>query len=181
MNRRNPLLVAACAVALLGGACASTSTGNRLQVAPLDARETQTRFYEGTDAATAMKAGLDMLQDGDFTITRTDSALGLIVGTKRTVQSPSAGQKMAKWASIGLTYGLSALLPWSSTEIRELEASINVTAVGDDVRVRASLQSRVADKSGRIKRSDPVSDPIVYRDLFELLERSLFVTQPKGE
>jgi len=90
MNRRNSLLVAGCAVALLGGACASTSTGNRLQVAPLDARETQTRFYEGTDAATAMKAGLDMLQDGDFTITRTDSALGLIVGTKRTVQSPSS-------------------------------------------------------------------------------------------
>lgn len=163
------------ATALLIEGCATTTAAPRIPVAPVAVRETQTRSFENVDATTAMKAVIDMLQDGQFTINRTDATLGLVVGTRSTMTAPSAAETAAKWTTIAFTYGLSALLPWTKQETSELEASANVTPSGTGVTVRISLQRRTLDKNGRLKKVESLSNGILYADLFELLGRSLFV------
>ena len=176
MRNPNWILLAAATAALAEG-CASAAREPRVPVAPLGMREVQTRYFERTTATDALKAVIDMLQDGEFTIDRTDADLGLVVGTRSRVQNPSGDQKALKWTAILFTYGLAALLPWSKSEATEIEADVNVTAVGEGVRVRMTLQRRILDKNGRLERAEALTDSALYRDLFELLDRSLFVAQ----
>ncbi|MBK5254425.1 MAG: hypothetical protein JJE39_00175 [Vicinamibacteria bacterium] len=176
---RNPIwILLAVAVAVLAEGCASAPK-DRLPVAPMGAREVQTRYFENTSAKAAMKAVIDMLQDGQFSIQRTDADLGLVVGIRSRVKNPSGDQKALKWMAIGFTYGLAALLPWSKSEATEIVADVNVTPVDDGVRVRITLLRRVLDKNGRLERAEPLTDSLVYQDLFELLGRSLFVAEAK--
>lgn len=169
--------ILAAATAVLAEGCASSGNAQRIPVTPMGVREVQTRFFDGVNSTAAMKAVIDMLQDGGFTIDRTDSALGLIVGTRQTIRRPSDEQKALKYLAVGFTYGLAALFPWGKTLAVEVEASVNVTAIDDGVRIRVALQQRTLDKNGRTEKSEALTEGILYQDLFELLGRSLFVGQ----
>ncbi len=163
------------AVALLAEGHASADP-QRVLIAPMGAREMQTRSFESVNAMTAMKAAIDMLQDGGFNVERTDAALGLVVGRQTMVRRPSAGLRALKYLGAAFTYGAIGLIPLNKTD--ELEASVNVTAIDDEsVRVRIALQRRTLDKNGHVKKTAAVTEELLYQDLFELLGRSLFISQ----
>jgi hypothetical protein len=143
------------------------------------ARESQTRFFEDLPAMGAMKAAIDTLQDGGFTIDRADATLGFVVGTRSVTKRASDGETALKWTTIAFTYGLSALLPWTKSETVQIEASANVTAVGEGSRIRITLHRRVLDKAGRLKKTEALTDNILYRDLFEQLDRAVFVADAR--
>lgn len=148
----------------------------RVPVTPIGAREIQTRSFENADAHTVMKAAIDMLQDGGFNIERTDAALGLIVGRQSVIRRPSGGLRALKYVGAAFSYGLIGLIPLNKTD--ELEASVNVTGIDETtVRVRIVIQRRMLEKNGRLKKTEAIPDRQVYQDLFELLGRSLFVSQ----
>lgn len=160
---------------LLTGGFASAGS-QRLPVTPIGMREVQTRSFEGVTTHTAMKAAIDMLQDGGFTIERTDADLGLVVGRRAVVRGPSAGKRALKYIGAAFTYGLVGLIPLNQTD--ELEASVNVTGLDEDtVRVRIAVQRRFLDKNGKLKKTETIGEGEVYQDLFELFGRSLFVSQ----
>ena len=165
-------------VGLLAQGCAS-SQAQRLPVTSVGVRETQTRFFEHTNSADALKAVIDMLQDGQFSIDRTDATLGLVVGTRSNSHIVSGEQKAVKWIAISMSYGLAALLPWGKSETVQIEASVNVTPVGEGSRVRVTLQRRVLDGNGRLKKAEAITDGLLYRDLFEQLDRSVFIADEK--
>ena len=175
MNSRLSRIALATTLALLAGGHASAGD-LRVPVTSMGVREVQTRTFENVDAHTAMKAAIDMLQDGGFTIERTDSDLGLVVGKQAVVRRPSAGLRALKYAGAALSYGLIGLIPLNKTD--ELEASVNVTGIDESsVRIRIAIQRRMLDKNGRVKRTEALTEGPVYQDLFELLGRSLFVSQ----
>lgn len=148
----------------------------RVPVTPMGVREVQTRTFDNVDAHTAMKAAIDMLQDGGFAIERTDSDLGLIIGRQAVVRRPSGGLRALKYVGAAFSYGLIGLIPLNKTD--ELEASVNITGIDDQsVRVRIVIQRRQLDKNGRLKKIEALNAGPVYQDLFELLGRSLFVSQ----
>jgi len=166
--------------ALLAPGCASSQPPQRLPVAPIAARETQTRLLENVNTTDALKAVIDMLQDAQFSIERTDAVLGLVVGTRSTSSKVMTPERQTlKWLTIASTYGIAALFPWSQVQTVELEAAVNVTAVGEGSRVRVTLQRKVLDQNGRLKRAEAISDGLLYRDLFEQLERSVFVAEAR--
>lgn len=175
MNSRISRIPLAITLALVTGGYA-TAGDLRVPVTPMGVREAQTRTFDGVDAHTAMKAAIDMLQDGGFNIERTDADLGLVIGRQSVVRKPSAGLRALKYAGAALSYGLIGLIPLNKTD--ELEASVNVTGIDDDsVRVRIVIQRRQLDKNGRLKKTEALNGGPVYQDLFELLGRSLFVSQ----
>ncbi len=148
----------------------------RVPVTPMGVREVQTRSFDNVNTHTAMKAVIDMLQDGGFSIERTDADLGLVVGRQAVVRRPSAGLRTLKYVGAAFSYGLIGLIPLNRTD--ELEASVNVTGIDDDsVRVRIAIQRRILDKNGRLKKTEALTEALLYQDLFELLGRSLFVSQ----
>ena len=175
MNPRPSRIPLAIAVALVTGACASAGD-LRVPVTPMGVREVQTRTFDNVDAHTAMKAAMDMLQDGGFNIERTDADLGLVVGRQSVVRKPSGGLRALKYVGAAFSYGLIGLIPLNKTD--ELEASVNVTSIDEgSVRVRIALQRRMLDKNGRLKKTEALTSGPVYQDLFELLGRSLFVSE----
>jgi hypothetical protein len=92
------------------------------------------------------------------------------------VRRPSAGKRALKYVGAAFSYGLIGLIPLNQTD--ELEASVNVTAIDEkSLRVRIALQRRFLDKNGKLKKSETLTDGDAYRDLFELLGRSLFISQ----
>ena len=148
----------------------------RVPVTPIGVREVQTRTFDNINAHTAMKAVIDMLQDGGFNIERTDADLGLVVGRKSVIRKPSGGLRALKYAGAALSYGLIGLIPLNRTD--ELEANVNVTGIDDEsVRVRIVIQRRMLDKNGRLKKTEALTEGLVYQDLFELLGRSVFLSQ----
>lgn len=148
----------------------------RVPVTPMGVRELQTRTFDNVDPHTAMKAAVDMLQDGGFNIERTDADLGLVIGRQSVVRKPSGGLRALKYVGAAFSYGLIGLIPLNKTD--ELEASVNVTSIDEDsVRVRIVLQRRFLDKGGRLKKTEALTQGLAYQDLFELLGRSLFVSQ----
>ena len=174
MNPRLSRTSIAISLALLAG-CA-TAGDLRVPLTSMGVREVQTRTFENVDAHTAMKAAIDMLQDGGFTVERTDADLGLIVGRQAVIRRPSGGLRALKYVGAAFSYGLIGLIPLNKTD--ELEASVNVTSIDEgSVRVRIALQRRMLDKGGRLKKTEPLTEGPVYQDLFELLGRSLFVSQ----
>ena len=176
--KRTSWTALAVTVGLLAQGCAS-SQATRLPVTSIGVRETQTRFFEHTSPTDAMKAAIDMLQDGQFSIDRTDAMLGLVVGTRSTSKIVTGEQKALKWVAIGMSYGLAALLPWGKSETAQIEASVNVTPVGEGSRVRVTLHRRMLDGNGRLKKAEAITDGLLYRDLFEQLERSVFIADEK--
>lgn len=176
--KRTSCVVLAGIVGLLAQGCA-TSQAQRLPVTSIGVRETQTRFFEQMSSTDAMKAVIDMLQDGHFSIDRTDATLGLVVGTRSSSHIVSSEAKAAKWIAITMSYGLAALLPWGKSETVEIEASVNVTPVGEGSRVRVTLNRRVLDGNGRLKKAEAITDGLLYRDLFEQLDRSVFIADAK--
>jgi hypothetical protein len=165
------------AIALALLAAGHASAGDlRVPVTPMGVREVQTRTFDGVDTHTAMKAAIDMLQDGGFNIERTDADLGLVIGRQSVVRRPSGGLRALKYVGAAFSYGLIGLIPLNKTD--ELEASVNVTGIDDaSVRVRIVIQRRQLDKNGRLKKTEALTGGPVYQDLFELLGRSLFVSQ----
>ena len=173
-HRRIPL---ALAFVLAVEGCASAGP-LRVPATSMGVREIQTRSFENVDAHTALKAAVDMLQDGGFTIERTDADLGLVIGRQAVVRKPGAGLRALKYMGAALSYGLIGLIPLNKTD--ELEASVNVTGIDDDsVRVRIAIHRRFLDKSGRLKKTETLTDGPLYQELFELLGRSLFVSQAR--
>ena len=168
-----PLVIVASAT-LLSGGCAS-SQAPLLPLAPMAQREIQTRYFEHVDAATAMKALVDTLQDGDFAIDRAEPELGLIVGTRSTTRKYTYGGPLLKWTSIAFSYGLLALVPWTQRETSQIEASANVSTVGEGSRIRITFQRRIINRDGRVKTIETLDDPELYANIFEMIGRSLFV------
>jgi|CXWL01.1.fsa_nt_gi hypothetical protein len=169
---RIPLTLAVALVAV-----GNASAGNqRIAIAPIGVREVQTRTFEEVTPLKAMKAAIDMLQDGGFTIERTDRELGLAIGRRAVVRRPSAGKRALKYVGAAFSYGLIGLIPLNQTD--EIEASINVTAIDENsVRVRIALQRRLLDKHGKLKKTETITEGEAYRDMFEIFGRSLFVSQ----
>lgn len=169
---RIPLMLA---VALVAAGNASADN-LRIAIAPIGAREVQTRTFEDVTPTNAMKAAIDMLQDGGFTIERTDRELGLAVGRRAVVRRPSAGKRALKYVGAAFSYGLIGLIPLNQTD--EIEASVNITAIDEkSVRVRIALQRRFLDKNGKPKKTETIADGEAYRDMFEIFGRSLFIGQ----
>lgn len=167
------------ALSLLAAGSAAAG-GQRIPIAPMGTRDLQTRSFD-VDVRSALKAAIDMLQDGGFTIERTDADLGLLVGRRAVVRRPSRGKRALKYMGAAFSYGLIGLIPLNQTD--ELEASVNITATDERVaRVRIALQQRSFDRNGKLKKTETLTEGDLYRDLFELLGRSLFVNEAdKGE
>ena len=175
MNSNLSRISLAVILAVVTGGCASNGS-LRVPVTPMGVREVQTRSFENVNAHAAMKAAIDMLQDGGFTIERSDADLGLIVGRQAVVRRPSGGLRALKYVGAAFSYGLIGLIPLNKTD--ELEASVNVTSIDEgSVRVRIAIQRRMLDKNGRLKETEALTEGPLYQDLFELLGRSLFVSQ----
>jgi hypothetical protein len=191
--------MAICAVALLLGGCASSSTAPKPKTA-LEIREMQTRSFETTDQKMVMKSLLNVLQDEGFLVKTANVELGLLTAEKDVEVSGSAassGSGVNTGTAIALGVVELALrltvardapasTPSSSNNnddrwarYRNVECSANISEYGTQTRVRINFQVKVIDNKGAVMSVEQVEDPRFYQEFFVKVDKGLFITQEK--
>jgi hypothetical protein len=182
------LLAGALAVCLSLSACSSTPIPDeayRLPQSALAQREIQTRTFEVSDEAVILQASVALLQDMEYNIDNIEYPLGILTGSK-VVDADDARQK-ALLLSADVAMAILSILTGSTPggsayATANDEFGLTVTFVvlpslekEDHFTVRATIQSNLTDKTGNTKKVTLVDDPVIYREIFEKLSRSLLL------
>lgn len=171
------LMVLMLAAAALSG-CASPSGGlepNRetLATGALEQRAAQTRTYERKPAA-VLHAVVQALQDSGFQVREANAELGLVTATfeKDKGHEASGGLKALFWYPYLIPFR--GLLPKHHHLL--VEATANVSALGERSRVRLSCRQTVS-VDGKAKSVGPVGDAAFFQQLFANVDKALFLDE----
>ncbi len=178
-----------CSAVLVGclalSACASSIPDQvyRLPPSSLDKREAQSRTFEAADEADILQASVDLLQDMEYNIDAIEYPLGILTASK-TVDADDARQK-ALLISADVALVVLAVLSGSSPSGSayagaddEVELTITLIVSPSLEReghfvVRATIQSVLFNKVEQVKKVEVIEDPVIYREVFEKLSKSL--------
>ncbi len=164
------LPVGLCAI-LVG--CAGTPALEPSQLTPLQVRAIETRSYETPDAKAMLKVVLNVLQDEGFLVDYGNSELGLLHAS-RTV---SGGTTSQIYTPAIARFSLSGNGFFGS--LTTIEATVNVSPLANQTKVRINFQQRVNSSAGPLNGSVftaiPVTDPRIYQEFFAKLDRGLFI------
>ena len=157
-------------VIFMTSGCVSYKHYYKLDEQYLARRQLETRAYETKDEEVLLVASTQVLQDLGFTINESEIKLGLITANKDR-EAGSAGQK------IGMIF-LAAL---SGTQpIYDVRQKIHVTLVstknhnnGYNVRIEFA---RVIWNNMNQARVEKIQDKEIYKDFFDKLSQSVFLT-----
>lgn len=166
MKTKFPAAIVAAALSLAG--CVSMAPGT--QQSQLQVREYQTRTFDTSDQKKVMKALLGALQDDGFNVSQANTDLGLLSAQKEVnVRDEGAAVLATLLAGNNATYQNNAIM----------EATANVSAFGQQTRVRLNVVQKVMDNKGGVMDVEPVTDPKFYQDFFETVSKSLFIQHEK--
>lgn len=137
-------------------------------------RRLQTRSFETKDEEKLLSAGAGILQGMGFAIDTRETKLGVIVGSKKQ-SADSVAEKAAAIAvavvtgQLGFPYGM----PVSKDEL--MNASL-VTRPGENKKetvVRLTFQRVVWNSEDKVRSSELLKEPEVYRQFFEGLGKAV--------
>jgi hypothetical protein len=172
-------LFVASMLCLLAG-CASTVPEDALRLSPesLELRQLQTRRFDGTSETEILAAAAGVLQDLGFVLDESETALGLIVASKR--RTARDARQIAAAALLEL------LLGWdlATDEQQMIRASLvtrpaSAPAADGSFLVRITFQRLVRDEDQKVSRSERLEEPELYQGFFERLSTSVFLEAHK--
>ena len=140
----------------------------------LQVREVQTREYDTDDYKMVMKAVLNTLQDDGYVVKNANTDLGLLQATKEIdIMATSQGRKEAVASAIfGGIIGAPRAI-YAQNTVRECSA--NVSQFGNKTRVRLNFCDKVFDNHGAVLRTELLSDPKFYQDIFSKMGKGIFI------
>jgi hypothetical protein len=119
-----------------------------------------TQRYDMTDTALVMKAVMNALQDEGFIIHSSNTELGEISASKEKSND--------HWVFI-----------FVARRVESWECSVNVSAFGQQTKVRVNLQRSETDALRNVLDVHAVDDPNYYSDLFSKVDKSLFIQKER--
>jgi hypothetical protein len=150
----------------------------------LQIREFQTREFDTNDVKLVMKAVINTLQDEGFVVKNAVADLGLITASKELQISGGSN------TSSGSDYWTDVFVKMfggknsSSSGSREqprfnkfkiVEASVNVTEMGQRCKVRANFLAKVIDNQGDPSEVYTIDDVKFYQDFFSKVDKGVFL------
>lgn len=157
-------------LATLVSGCVTTGSGIDAQKTQLQIREFQTRAFETNDYKMVMKAVLNVLQDDGYIVKNANVDLGLLTADKQ-VDVENKGQ--AFWA----TFWLGVNARWNKAQT--IECSANISAYGQQTRVRLNFQAKILDNKGGIAEVRQIDDEKFYQDFFSKVDKGVFLQKQK--
>jgi hypothetical protein len=158
-------------IILLMVSCVSYENYYLLDDKYLNRRQVETRKFETNDETAMMIASSQVLQDLGFTLEESETTLGFITASKDREGTSTGGK-------IGLTV-LAALA--GTKPVWDESQKIYATLVSTKSRgssgfnVRVGFARIVRDNQGNT-RMETIETPEIYRDFFDKLSQSLFLT-----
>lgn len=162
-------VVCFCALGLSG--CVTYDNYYQLDSDYLARRQMETMRFETNDEETILAASAGVLQDLGFTLDETETKLGLITAYKNR----EAGSTGAK-AAIILLAAMGGTTPVYDTEQKiytTLVSTKSKESKGYNIRITFA---RVVTNNMHETRNEKITDPKTYREFFDKLSQSLFLT-----
>ena len=132
-------------------------------------RELQTQEFDMVDEETLKAAGIAVLQDLGFTVTSTESRLGLIIASKtQSAHDPVESLLAAIFTSV--------TIPGSYRQ--KVKASLVVVplqTVNNRIQVRISFQRTVSEANGQRIGRGKIKNSKIYHSFFERLTKAVFL------
>lgn len=137
----------------------------------LERRNVETRIFDTANTKELLIASAQLLQDMDYTITESDTEIGVITATKDRNVMPTAGK-------VVLTV-LAALnnQPAVYEDKQKFYVSIvNTKLNGRQTKTRVTFARIVYDNLGKVAEIEKLDDPALYTEFFDKLGQSVFLT-----
>ncbi len=157
-------------VVFMASGCVSYDHYYKLDEQYLARRQLETRAYETKDEEALLVASAQVLQDLGFTLDESEMKLGLITANKDR-EAGSAGEKVGAFV-LAVLFGVQP--------IYDVNQKIYVTLVstknhnnGYNVRIEFA---RIIWDNMKNARSEKIEDEEIYKDFFDKLSQSVFLT-----
>lgn len=163
------IAICACIIGLAG--CMTYDNYYQLDSDYLARRQAETMRFETNDETTILAASAAVLQDLGFTLDETETKLGLITAYKNR-EASSTGAR----AAIILLSAMS-----DSQPVYDVEQKIYTTLVTTKSKESAGYNVRISfaravTNNLHETRNEEIDDPKIYREFFDKLSQSLFLT-----
>ena len=155
------IVKAAFFVAISVSATASNAKDKKA-VTGLELQQIQSRDFE-VPKGTAFSAVMSVLQDEGYRIGSADKDTGLITGTAST-------ESKTTWMPF-VGFGKKKRTPVVSAYIEDRSATLS------RIRLNFVMGRYNASQYGSAQGERPITDPVVYKDAFEKIEKAIFVRQ----
>jgi hypothetical protein len=145
-----------------------------LELSPesLAQRQIQTRRFDTADEKKVLIACAAVLQDLGFNLDESETALGLVVGSKMR-SAVSAGQIVGSILVGALT---GTYIPTDKSQ--KMRACLVTCPVGEEkssIAVRVTFQRIVWNTQNQVTTREGLNDPAIYQEFFDKLSKSLFL------
>jgi len=143
----------------------------------LEIRSIQTKEYDSTSQLMVYKALINALLDRGFTLKASDSQAGVVLANSTSTQL-NGGEVVTKAVATYLTLGLNWVFGDNNLEDTLLiDVSANVTQLAGITKVRINAVAKRMNSEGEIVDSKMIIEPQYYSDIFEQIEKSVFLEQ----
>ena len=151
----------------------------RLHESALDIRSMQTKSYAVKSESVILSATVAALQDMEYNIDALEKSLGIISASKVT-DVDSAAQKIGLILMDAVcVLGGDPCGAYGTARDRQTTSMTMVVLPSlernDEFVVRVTLQRAVFDKQGRILTLENINDADTYQDVFEKLNKAIFL------
>jgi hypothetical protein len=156
----------------IAAGCAPRIPKSALQLQPeaLALRQQQTRRFETNDEAKVLSACAGLLQDLGYTISNSETELGVLLGTK-TRKAQWEGEDTARLILCALSGA-----PYQAPGKDLLRASVVTYPVGENsVAVRVTFQKITFGQYGQVQKRKRIEDAETYQMFFDKLSKALFL------
>jgi hypothetical protein len=163
-------------ILLLAGCGGIPANALKLPPDSVQIRQRQTRSFDTIDESVLLAACVALLQDMGYTITESETELGVIVATKeRSAINPGEVifKVLALFTGVGDT--------WATRQ----DIHVSVALRSDDSSphrrslVRVTFQRVVYDFTNAVKKREQLKHAALYEEFFERLAKSIFLEAQK--
>ncbi|MGE4350687.1 MAG: hypothetical protein AB7E52_00690 [Bdellovibrionales bacterium] len=154
-------------------ACAQAVPKEALELTQetLQQRQMQTRKFETNDEKKLLTSGAQVLQDLGFNLEESETALGVVVGSKERDATEAA--EVAAVIFLRVMIGT----PMLYDEKQKIRVSLITRPVAkEETAARVTFQRVVWNNQGQISTTEPLNDPKLYQEFFDKLSQSVFLT-----
>jgi len=132
----------------------------------LEIREFQTRTFDVDNMRMVMKSVLNVLQDDNYIVKNVALDLGFLTATKEEDVEDSSEKFWSQF-----TRANEARWP----KHRIIEATVNVSDFGKQVRIRVNFQAKILDNRGSVVTVNQITDEKFYQDIFAKVDKGIFL------
>ncbi len=157
-------------------ACVTTIPKEALIMSPssLEDRTMQSRVYDEVTEEAILSTTVAILQDLGFTISETETDLGLIVGEKD--RSAVEGGQVAAAILVAVLGGGSMPID----DKQKILASLVTTPIPrlrgeSSYFVRITFQRRIWNNHGQLAKIQGIKEPEIYAEFYDRMEKALFL------